>query len=132
MPCCAFAAVIVAQLLFGVRFVKRALFGADEASEARNPVVEWRLEPASARDIDPPVSSVRFLGRWSLRGLAVAAAVEAAIVVAVAYGFWGHAGHVAAHFAQAGHGVGHEVSGVDHAMLDRVQSASSSVSVPHD
>src|SRR6185312_11708216 len=69
LPCCAFAAVIVAQLLFGVRVVKRALFGADEASAARNPAVEWRLEPASARRIDPLASSVRPLGRWSLRGL---------------------------------------------------------------
>jgi len=96
--------------------------------------VEWRLEPASARGIDPPGTSVRPLGGWSLRGLAVAAAIEAAIVVGVAYGLWGHAGHVAGHFAHARHvEVGHEVSGVGRATLDRVQSASSSaVSVPQD
>ena len=134
LPCCAFAAVIIAQLLVGVRVVKRALFGADDASAATNRAVEWRLEPATARRIDPPASSVRFLGRWSLRGLAVAAAIEAAIVLGVAYGLWEHAGHGAAHFAHARHvGVGHETSGVDHGTLDRAQSASSSgVSTPHD
>ncbi len=134
MPCCAFAAVIVAQLLVALRVVKRALFGADEGSEARNLAVEWRLEPASARRVEPTRSSIRLLGRWSLRGLAVAAAIEAAIVLGVAYGLWGHAGHVAAHFAHAGHGeVDQRTSGVDHGTLDRVQSASSSgASTSHD
>ncbi len=117
-----------------MRVVKRALFGADEASVGRNRAVEWRLEPASARRIDPPASSVRLLGRWSLRGLAVAAAIEAAIVLGVAYGLWEHAGHVAGHFAHARHvGVGHETSGVGNGTLDRAQSGSSSgVSTPND
>ena len=114
--------------------MKRALFGADEASAARNSAVEWRLEPASARRIDPLASSVRPLGRWSLRGLAVAAAIEAAIVLGVAYGLWEHGGHVAAHFAHTRHvGMGHETAGVDHGTLDHLQSASSSgVPAPHD
>jgi hypothetical protein len=133
LPCCAFAAVIVAQLLVALRVVKRALFGADEESEARNLAVEWRLGPAFARRVEPGRSSIRLLGRWSLRGLAVAAAIEAAIVLGVAYGLWGHAGHVAAHFAHAGHEADRQISAVDHEKLDRVQSASSSgVPTSHD
>jgi hypothetical protein len=135
LPCCAFAAAIIAQLLVGIRIVKRALIGADETSAVRNPVVEWRLEPASARRVEPPASSsVRLLGRWPLRGLAFAVAIEAAIVLGVAYGLWGHVGHVAAHFAHARHvEVGQQNSGVDDGRLDRSPSASTSgISASHD
>jgi len=76
MPCCAFAACIVAQLLLGIRAVKRALLGGDSGEEtARNLAVEWRLDSAPS-DV---VVDRRFFGRLSLRGLAVAAAFELAI-----------------------------------------------------
>jgi hypothetical protein len=112
--------------------VKRVFFGADEASASRNPAVEWRLRPVSARLVEPPApSSVRLLGRWSLRGLAFAAAIEAAIVLGVAYGLLEHAGHGAAHARHAG--AGHETTGIDHGTLDHAPSASSSgVSTSHD
>src|SRR5262249_26076111 len=101
---------------------------------ARNAAVEWRLDPAAARRAEPIRSPVWLPGRWSFRGLAVAAAIEAAIVLGVAYGLWGHAGHVAAHFAPAGHvEADRQASGVDQATLDRVQSASSpAASTSHD
>jgi hypothetical protein len=135
LPCCAFAAAIVAQLLVGLRVVRRALFGADAASASRNLAVEWRLEPVSARLVEPPASSsTRLFGRWSLRGLAFAAAIEAAIVLGVAYGLLEHAGHRTAHSAHARHAdVGDETTGIDHGMLHRAQSASSSgASTSHD
>jgi hypothetical protein len=135
LPCCAFAAAIVAQLLVGLGVVKRVLFGADEASTSRNPVVEWRLEPVSARRVGPPAtSSARLLGRWSLRGLAFAAAIEAAIVLGVAYGLLEHAGHGAAHSPHAHHAdVGHETASIDNGTLNHTQSASTSgVSKSHD
>jgi len=135
LPCCAFAAAIIAQLLVGLRVVKRTLFGAGDASAARNPAVEWRLEPASVRRVEPPPSSSGWvLGRWSFRGLAFAAAIEAAIVLGVAYGLWEHAGHSAAHSSHVRHAeVGRETTGNDHGTLDRSPSASSSgVSTSHD
>jgi len=135
LPCCAFAAAIIAQLLFGVRVVKRVFFGADEASASRNPAVEWRLQSVAARLVEPPAPSpARLFGRWSLRGLAFAAAIEAAIVLGVAYGMLEHAGHGTAHSAQAHQAdVVHETAGIDHATLDPVPSASGSgVSSSHD
>jgi hypothetical protein len=127
LPCCAFAAAIVAQLLVGLRVVKRVFFGADEASASRNPAVEWRLQPVSARLVEPPApSSARLFGRWSLRGLAFVAAIEAAIVIGVAYGLLEHAGH-GEHSSHARHAtIGHETTGVDHGTLDHAPSASSS------
>ena len=132
MPCCAFAAAIVAQLLVGVRVVKRLFFGADEASASRNPAVEWRLQPVSARLVEPPApSSVRLFGRWSIRGLAFAAALETAIVLGVAYGLLEHAGHGTAHSRHAE--AGHETIGIDRGTLDHTPSGSgSSVSSSHD
>ena len=113
--------------------MKRALFGADEASAARNLAVEWRLDPASARGIDAPASAAGFLGRWSLRGLAVAAVIEAAVVLGAAYGLWAHAGHMVAHFARAGHvETGRDGSGVD-GTVDPAQCApGASASNSHD
>jgi hypothetical protein len=66
--------------------------------------------------------------------LAFAAAIEAAIVLGVAYGLLEHAGHRTAHSAHARHAeVGHETAGIDHGTLDRAPSASSSsASTSHD
>ena len=98
-------------------------------------MVEWRLEPVSARRVGPPAtSSARLLGRWSLRGLAFAAAIEAAIVLGVAYGLLEHAGHGAAHSPHDHHAdVGHETASIDNGTLNHTQSASTSgVSKSHD
>jgi len=103
MPCCAFAAIIVAQLLVGARAVKRALFGgADEGLEMRNPVVEWRLSPAGVMPLAvAPRSPGRLWGRRSLRGFALAAALELMIAVGAIYGLVAHLGHHAGHSAHA-------------------------------
>jgi hypothetical protein len=83
MPCCAFAACIVAQLLLGVRAMKRAIFGQGAGeSAARNLAVEWRLDPVAAPSSDlAPAFAAGFLSRRSLRGLALAAALEIVIVL---------------------------------------------------
>ena len=103
MPCCAFAAIIVAQLLVGVRAVKRALFGgADGGLEARNPAVEWRLAVAGAMPIAVVPRSSRWLwGRRSLGGFALAAALEVMIAVGAIYGLVAHLAHHGGHSAEA-------------------------------
>jgi hypothetical protein len=103
MPCCAFAAIIVAQLLVGVRAVKRALFGgADQGLEMRNPAVEWRLGPSGAMPLAVARrSSGRLWGRRSLRGFALAAALELMIAVGAIYGLATHLGHHSGHSGHA-------------------------------
>jgi hypothetical protein len=109
MPCCAFAACIVAQLLLGLRAIKRAVFGPGAGEfAARNIAVEWRLDsaPAVSRDLAP--ESYGWLrGRRSLRGLALATALGVVIVLGAIYGVVEHLGHGAGH---SGHL--HRVEGV--------------------
>jgi hypothetical protein len=107
MPCCAFAACIVAQIILGVSAVKRALFGSGVESPERNPAVEWRLDSPPAPSLD--LAAGRLPRRRSLRVLALAAAVELVIIVAGIYGVvehfgHGHGGEHAAH-AQRGDGM---------------------------
>jgi hypothetical protein len=109
MPCCAFAACLVAQLLFGARALKRALLGGDDGLEARNPAVEWRLDAAGAM----PVAGARPASPWpwgqrSLRGFALAAALEVLIAVGAIYGMVKHFADHGAHSAHA-HGAPREV-----------------------
>lgn len=103
MPCCAFAACIVAQLILGVRAVKRALFGgAADAFTARNSAVEWRLDSAAATSVDVASPSLAWLrDRRSLRFLVLAAGFEVVIVVGAIYGVVEHLGHGGA--AHSGH-----------------------------
>jgi hypothetical protein len=109
MPCCAFAACIVAQLLLGVRAMKRAIFGQRAGeSAARNLAVEWRLDPVAAPSSDlAPAFAAGFLSRRSLRGLALAAALEIVIVLGAIYGVVEHLGHGGGHSEHA-----HRVEGV--------------------
>ena len=103
MPCCAFAACIVAQLFLGVRAIKCAIFGrvAGE-STARNLAVEWRLDSVApvSLDLAPPPAGW-LLGGRSLRGLALAAALEVVIVLGAIYGVVEHLGHGAGHSGHA-------------------------------
>jgi len=110
MPCCAFVACLVAQLFFGSRAIKRALFGgADDALEARNPAVEWRLDTVGAIPVAAARPSSRWpLGGWQLRGFALAAALEVLIVVGAAYGIVKHFGNHPAH-TEHSHGALQEV-----------------------
>ncbi|HSD09401.1 MAG TPA: hypothetical protein VLF14_00325 [Candidatus Binatia bacterium] len=112
MPCCAFAACIVAQLLLAVGAIKRAIFGQGAGeSTARNIAVEWRLDSGVAPSLDLASASAGWLlGRRSLRGLALAAALEVAIVVGAIYGVVEHLGHGAGH---SGHAHRVEGTGLD-------------------
>ena len=103
MPCCAFAACIVAQLLLGVRAIKRAVFGRGAGeSTARNLAVEWRLDSVAPVALDlAPLPAGWLVGRRSLRGLALAAALEVVIVLGAIYGVVEHLGHGAEHSAHA-------------------------------
>ena len=101
MPCCAFAACIVGQLILLVGGVKGALFGRPAAP--RNTAVEWRLDAANALARSPMLSSAGWRpSRRALRGLALAAALELAIVLGVIYGVFEHLGH-GAHATASSH-----------------------------
>lgn len=103
MPCCAFAAVIVAQLLWGARALKRLIFGGgDDRLEARNAAVEWRLgavEEAAAPS--PPPRARWAFARWSIGGFALAAVLEVLITAGAIYGLAAHLGHHGGHAAAA-------------------------------
>jgi hypothetical protein len=90
MPCCAFAAAVIGQLLLVVRAVKRLLLG-ESAEAARNVAVEWRLGGES-----PPFEAPRRFSLGSRRvlgGLAIAAVLEIALVLGAVYGLVDHFGH---------------------------------------
>lgn len=95
MPCCAFAASIVAQLLFGARALKRMLLGGAPEGAAGNPAVEWRLGTVQAATPKGPAPGA--WRQWSLRGFAAAALVEALILAGGIYGLVAHLDHRAAH-----------------------------------
>jgi hypothetical protein len=121
MPCCAFAACIVGQILLGVRAIKRAWFGPGAGEfPTRNATVEWRLDSAAPASPDlAPESRGWPWGRRSLRGLALAAALEVVIVLGAIYGVVEHLGHGAGH---SGHvhrveGVGRDL-GTDRGKID--------------
>lgn len=90
MPCCAFAAAVIGQLLLVVRAVKRLLLG-ESPGAARNIAVEWRLDGG-----DVPAETPRPFwpgSRRVLGGLAIAAALEIALVLGAVYGLVDHFGH---------------------------------------
>ena len=104
MPCCAFAACIVGQIILLVGAVKGALFGRSAAAPtARNAAVEWRLDAANAVARSDRLSSAGWRPSGvAVRGLVLAAALELAIVLGVIYGVFEHLGH-GAHAAASSH-----------------------------
>ncbi len=88
MPCCAFAAFILSQVVLGFaaikRFVLRSGDGFDDA--ANNPATEWRLIGGAVALAAP---SRR---RYGLRILAIAASIEILLAIGAAYGY-----HLLAH-----------------------------------
>ena len=90
MPCCAFAAFIVSQIVLGFGAVKKFLLrsGDPTADEIpSNPATEWRLIGGAAALATPPAR------RFGIRTLVLAASIEIVLVVGAAYGYHVHAHH---------------------------------------
>lgn len=90
MPCCAFAAFIVGQILIGLdalkRFVSRR--AASPADFPTNPASEWRLG-ASAVSEYPSRARLRFGLRW----MVVAGSLEIILALGGAYALRSHLPH---------------------------------------
>jgi len=94
MPCCAFAACIVGQLILAFGAVKRALFGADpDGIATRNAAVEWRLDSPAAPSLGDAPRWAWLRSRRAIGGLALAAALEMLIIFGAVYGIVEHLGH---------------------------------------
>jgi hypothetical protein len=100
MPCCAFAAFIVGQLLLGLDAVKRFFFGASSIADVPdNPATQWQLYGADPTTIATAPTPRRLGPRW----FAVAAAVEIALMTGGAYALRAHLAHHAANPLHAHH-----------------------------
>jgi hypothetical protein len=94
MPCCAFAAAIVGQLILAFGAVKRALFGGPQGGVvARNAAVEWRLDSPARPSLAAAPRFAWLRSRRAIGGLAFAAALELLIIFGAVYGFMEHLGH---------------------------------------
>jgi hypothetical protein len=99
VPCCAFAAFIVGQILIGFDALKRRFFWTSTTAGVDNPATMWRLNaPAPTLAATPR----RFNPRW----IAAVALIELVLVAAGAYGLRTHLGHSAHH---------------DHAVMARIR-----------
>jgi hypothetical protein len=81
MPCCAFAAFLLGQLLLGLAALKRVFLGRSAAADVPlNAAVEWRLLPATGSSPNTPSRGWprRRVWTWTF---AAAALIEAALVV---------------------------------------------------
>jgi hypothetical protein len=89
MPCCAFAAFIVSQIVLGFSAVKKLLLrSGDSGDEApNNPATEWRLIGGA------PAIAATPIRRFGIRALALAASIEIVIAAGAAYGYHLHAHH---------------------------------------
>jgi hypothetical protein len=90
MPCCAFAAFIVSQILLGFGAVKKFLLKPGDSTAddiPSNPATEWRLIGDAPSLTAPPVR------RFGVRALALAASIEILVAVGAAYGYHLHSHH---------------------------------------
>lgn len=89
MPCCAFAAFIISQIVLGFGAIKRfVLRSGDVLDEGPcNPATEWRLIGGAPALAAPPSR------RFGMRTLALAASIEILLAVGAAYGYHLHAHH---------------------------------------
>ena len=90
MPCCAFAAFIISQVVLGFgaikRFVLRSHNSDDSLDDApSNPATEWRLIGGAPALAVPPVR------RFGICTLAIAASIEILLAIGAAYGYHVHA-----------------------------------------
>jgi hypothetical protein len=101
MPCCAFAAFIVGQILLGLNAIKRFFFGASSIVDAPdNPATQWRLFAADSTTI---AAGATLRHRLGLRWIALAAAVEIALMTGGAYALRAHLAHHAVHHLRHHH-----------------------------
>jgi hypothetical protein len=101
MPCCAFAAFILGQILIGFDAVKRFVLRRDVAILPDNAATEWRLH--DARSLVTP-ASCGFLSRRNVRWIAIAASLEIALALGSIYGIRAHlSGHHHHLFHQRAH-----------------------------
>ncbi len=89
MPCCAFAAFIVSQVVLGFGAIRRFVLRSDDAFDdtPSNAATEWRLIGGASALAAP---SRR---RSGLRILAIATSIEILLVIGAAYGYHLHAHH---------------------------------------
>ena len=89
MPCCAFAAFILSQVVLGFSAIKRFVLRSDDAFDdaPNNSATEWRLI-GGAPAIAAPSSR-----RFGLGILAIAASIELLLAIGAAYGYHLHAHH---------------------------------------
>jgi len=87
MPCCAFAAFIVSQIVLGFTAIRRSVLGAgDDLNDvSSNPATEWRL--IGGAPALPPRRRVGF------PTLALAASIEILLAAGAVYGYHLHAHH---------------------------------------
>ena len=89
MPCCAFAAFIVSQVVLGFGAFKRFVLRSDDAFDdaPNNSATEWRLIGGA------PALAAPSRRRYGLRMLAIAASIEILLAIGAAYGYHLHAHH---------------------------------------
>jgi len=89
MPCCAFAAFIVSQIVLGFGAIRRFVLRSDDAFDdtPSNAATEWRLIGGASALAAPSRS------RSGLRILAIAASIEILLAIGAAYGYHLHAHH---------------------------------------
>jgi hypothetical protein len=86
MPCCAFAAFIISQIVLGFGAIKRFLLRSDDSLDEapNNPATEWRLIGGA------PALTVAPVRRFGMRTLALAASIEILLAVGAVYGYHVH------------------------------------------
>ena len=89
MPCCAFAAFIISQIVLGFGAVKRFMLRSGDALDdaPNNPATEWRLIGAG------PALATTPRPRWGVRTLALAASIEILLGAGAVYGYRLHSHH---------------------------------------
>ncbi len=87
MPCCAFAAFIISQIVLGFGAIKKfVLRSGDSLDELpNNPATEWRLTDAAV--------TIAPSRRFGTRTLALAASIELLLAAGAAYGYHAHIHH---------------------------------------
>jgi len=88
MPCCAFAAFIISQIVLGFGAIKRFVLRSDDSLDdvPSNPATEWRL-------IGAPAAEASSNHRFGIRALAFAASMEILLAAGAAYGYHLHSRH---------------------------------------